>query len=164
MTRIIEDFTGEKKEVSCIGCACAEAGKDIPGFIFETDLFHAHQDQEVPIPGFVILSTKRHIDSVDQFTDKEAEEFIMLLQKIRRAQREVLGIEKVYLIQEEDTADHFHMWLLPRYEWMKDEEKFGRRVSSARPVLKYAQEHLKTSENIAEVEKSAEKLREFLNK
>lgn len=163
MTRTIEDFTGKKKEVSCIGCACAEAGKNVPGFVFETDLFHAHQDQEVPIPGFVILSTKRHVESIDTFTDEEATEFVTLLRKIRSAQREVLGIETVYLIQEEDTADHFHMWLLPRYEWMKDEEKFGRRVSSARPVLKFAQENMKTPENIAEVKESAEKLRNFLS-
>ncbi len=162
MTRTIEDFTGIKKEVECIGCACAAAGKDVSGFIIESDLFHAHQDQEVPISGFVILSTKRHIGSVDEFTDEEAKEFIDLLRKIRRAQRKILGIETVYLIQEEDTADHFHLWMLPRYEWMNDEEKFGRRVSSARPILKYAKEHMKTKENIAKVVESASKLRTFL--
>lgn len=162
MTRIIEDFTGAKKEVKCIGCACSEAGKAVPGYVIETELFHAHQDQEVPIPGFVILSTKRHIDSIADFTDAEASEFIALARHIRQAQREVLGIENVYLIQEEDTEDHFHLWLLPRYEWMQDEAKFGRKVGSARNVLKYAEEQMKTPENIALVKESAEKLRDYL--
>lgn len=160
--RIIEDFTGVKKEVTCIGCACTEAGKDVPGYIIETELFHAHQDQEVPIPGFVILSTKRHIESISDFTDAEASEFIALARRIRQAQREVLDIENVYLIQEEDTVDHFHLWMLPRYGWMKDEEKFGRKVGSARNVLKYARENMKTPENIALVKESANRLRDFL--
>lgn len=162
MTRIIEDFTGTKKEVRCIGCACTEAGKDVPGYVIETELFHAHQDQEVPIPGFVILSTKRHIESITDFTDAEASEFIMLARHIRQAQREVLGIENVYLIQEEDTVDHFHLWLLPRYDWMKDEAHFGSKVGSARNVLKFARENMKTPENIALVNESAEKLRKYL--
>lgn len=161
--RTIEDFTGAKKEVDCIGCACVEAGTAVPGHIIETELFQAHQDQEVPIPGFVILATKRHIASVDEFTENEAAEFVALLRRIRHAQRTVLGIATVYLIQEEDTRDHFHLWLLPRYEWMNDEEKFGRRVSSARPVLKHAREHMKTPDNIAEVLASAARLRDFLN-
>lgn len=162
MTRIIEDFTGTKKEITCIGCACTEAGRDVPGYVIETELFHAHQDQEVPIPGFVILSTKRHVTSVADFTDGEISEFAGLVRRIRVAQREVLGIETVYLIQEEDTEDHFHLWLLPRYEWMEDQARFGRKVGSARSVLEYAQEHMKTPENVALVKESAEKLRNYL--
>lgn len=164
MNRIIEDFAGVKKETKCIGCSCAVEGKSVPGYILETNLFHAHQDQEVPIPGFVILSTKRHIQSVGEFTDDETREFADLMRRIRQAQREALGIENIYLIQEEDTEDHFHLWFLPRYEWMKNEEKFGRKVGSSRAVLQYAIENMKTTENIAKVKESAEKLREYLNK
>jgi len=161
--RIIEDFTGVKKEIKCIGCAITEAGKNVSGYIIETDLFHAHQDYENPISGFVVLSTKRHIKSFDEFTDEEAAEFIALVRKIRKAQREVLGIEYVYFIQEEDTEDHFHMWFLPRYEWMNDVEKFGRKVSSARPVLQFAKTHMKTPENIVSVKEAAEKLRNYFD-
>lgn len=162
MARTIEDFTGVKKEVDCLGCAIVEAGKDVPGYVIETDFFHAHQDHEVPLSGFVILSSKRHIKSVDEFTDEEASDFIDLVRKIRSAQREVLGIDTVYFVQEEDTRDHFHLWFLPRYEWMNDAEKFGQKVSSARPVLAYARAHMKTPEIIAEVKESAEKLRKYL--
>ncbi|MFZ1626511.1 MAG: diadenosine tetraphosphate hydrolase [Candidatus Moraniibacteriota bacterium] len=163
MTRTIEDFTGVKKDVKCIGCACATAGQSIAGYVNETELFHVHQDQEVPIPGFVILSTKRHVDSITDFTDAEANEFIALARRIRQAQREVLGIEHVYLVQEEDTEDHFHLWMLPRYDWMKDEAKFGRKVGSAHNVLKFAEQNMKTPDNIALVIDAANKLKEFFN-
>ncbi|OGI19229.1 MAG: hypothetical protein A3J06_04250 [Candidatus Moranbacteria bacterium RIFCSPLOWO2_02_FULL_48_19] len=163
--RIIEDFTGAKKEMDCIGCAITEAGKDQPGYIIETRLFHAHQDYEIPIIGFVVLSTKRHIISFDEFTDEEAAEFIGLVREIRRAQRQVLGIETVYFIQEENNiGSHFHLWFLPRYEWMNDEAKFGKKLNSARPVLQFSKTHMKTPKNIAAVKEAAEKLRVYLNK
>lgn len=162
--RIVEDFTGLKKNVDCIGCFLNEKGEDSPGYIIATSLFHAHQDYENPIPGFVVLATRRHIKSIDAFTEREAAEFIKLVRKIRKAQREVLGIETVYLVQEEDTEDHFHLWFLPRYDWMNNVEKFGRKISSARPVLQFAKTHMKTPENIAVVKASVEKLRNYLHK
>ncbi len=162
-TRAIEDYRGEKREIACLGCYYREAGEDVPGHILSADLFHAHQDHEIPIPGFVILSTRRHIKSIDEFTDEEAREFIDLVRRIRRALREALGIERIYFIQEEDTPDHFHVWFLPRYEWMEDEARFGRKVSSARPVLEYAREHLKTPENLEAVETVVRKLRQALS-
>ena len=153
-----------KNEVECIGCAITQARKNVLGYIVETDLFHAHQDYENPIPGFVVLSTKRRIKSVDEFTDEEAIEFIELVRKIRKAQRRVFGIKTVYFIQEEDTiGSHFHLWFLPRYEWMNDVEKFGHKVSSARPVLQFAKTHMKTPENIAAVKEAAEKLRSYFD-
>lgn len=162
--RVIEDFSGAEKEIECIGCFMNKKGEDSPGYVIATKFFHAHQDYEIPIPGFVILSTRRHIKSFDEFTDGEASEFVDLVRKIRKAQREALGIKHVYFVQEEDTKDHFHLWFLPRYAWMNDEAKFGRKVSSARPVLQFAQKHMKTPENIAKVKASAEKLRNHLNK
>jgi diadenosine tetraphosphate (Ap4A) HIT family hydrolase len=156
--RIIEDYQGQKHTVKCIGCFYNTGGKNVPGYVIATEFFHAHQDHEIPIPGFVILSTRRHVESFDQFTDAEAAEFIKLVKKIRLAQRQVLGIQKAYFIQEEDTEDHFHLWILPRYDWMNDIAKFGRKISSARPVLEYARAHLKTPDNIIEVNSAAAKL------
>jgi hypothetical protein len=66
-------------------------------------------------------------------TTEEKIDYIDVLTKIRKAQREVLGIEYVYYFYNEDTTHHFHnTWMVPRYEWMY---KFGRSVESVRPVL-----------------------------
>lgn len=162
--RIIENYLGEKIAVKCIGCLHNEQGDSAPGMVKVTQLFHVHQDFEVPIPGFVIVATRRHVTSIDEFTDDEAKEFVDTIRHIRRAMRETLGIENVYLIQEEDTEDHFHLWMLPRYEWMQDEQRFGRKVSSARTVLDYAKQHMKTPENVELVESLIVKLRDALNK
>lgn len=160
MTRVIEDYTGKREEIDCIGCHHSALGDAVKGALVVTDLFHAHQDHEIPIPGFIILATRRHIGRIDEMTDEEATEFMSLVRRIRHAMRTALGIHEVYLVQEEDTDDHFHLWLLPRYDWMKDETKFGHKVSSARPVLEYARTTMKTPENIAAVDAAIATLRQ----
>jgi diadenosine tetraphosphate (Ap4A) HIT family hydrolase len=157
MTRQITDISGNMVEVECIGCAIAQGTVEVRGgSVINTEYFDVSQDFEVPIPGFMIIATKRHLSSVDQFTDEEAAEFTRILQETRRLQREVLGIESVYIHQEEDTSDHFHVWMLPRHEWML---QFGRKVESMRPIMDYARKNLKTEENLALLDVDTAKLK-----
>ena len=76
--------------------------------------------------------------------------------------REKLDIQTVYLVQEEDTSHHFHLWVFPRYEWMV--EKFGRKIQSVRPIMEYAREHMKTKDNLKKVDDATKKMKQFLNK
>lgn len=48
----------------------------------------------------------------------ETAEFVPLVQKLRAQQKKQLGIEHVYYFYNEDTSHHFHLWMVPRYEWM----------------------------------------------
>lgn len=140
---------GKTVEVECLSCALT-SGKTEPdgGVIVETEYFHAHQDVAYPIKGLVILASKRHIKCFDELNDLEKVDYINLLSKIRKAQREVLGIEHVYYFYNEDTTHHFHTWMVPRYEWMYD---FGRSVESVRPVLLHARNKLNNDENVKSV-------------
>lgn len=156
----IINFKGEAKKITCLGCARSNGDINV-GDIEKSNYFDAHQDYEIPIPGFIILSAKRHIQSVDEFTEDEQKDFIKFLCRIRSALRQVLEIETVYLIQEEDTSHHFHVWIFPRYKWMK--EKFGVKIQSVRPIMEYARKKLKTKENVAKVETATQKLKQFLN-
>lgn len=109
------------------------------GVVYETEHFHAHQDVAYPIKGLIILASKRHIVSLDELTEIERLDYIETLSKIRKAQRDVLGIEHVYYFYNEDTTHHFHTWMVPRYEWMY---AFGRSVESVRPVLLHARNEM----------------------
>jgi diadenosine tetraphosphate (Ap4A) HIT family hydrolase len=147
-------------EPGCLGCAIARGDVAPPGgAIVETARFHAHQDVSCPIPGFVILATRRHVRCFDELTDDEAAEHGRLVRRLRAAQRAVLGAEHVYYFLNEDTRHHFHSWLLPRLGWM---DAFGRYVESVRPILTHAREHLNGPEQRAEVERVATRLREYL--
>lgn len=151
---------GRSFEVDCLSCAIT-SGLIEPtgGVIVETKNFHAHQDVAYPIPGLVILASKRHFYSMDELTIEEQLEYIQLICKIREAQRNLLGIENVYYFYNEDTLHHFHMWMVPRYEWMYD---FGKSVESLRPVLLHARNNLNNEENMIEVIDAITKLQEEL--
>ncbi|WP_112180458.1 HIT family protein [Paraliobacillus zengyii] len=153
---------GKTVEVSCLSCALT-SGLIEPdgGVVFETNYFHAHQDVAYPIKGLIIVASKRHIKCFDELTEEEMIDYMQVLSKIRKAQRDVLGIEYVYYFYNEDTTHHFHTWMVPRYEWMHE---FGRSVESVRPVLLYARKKMNTNENIQEVLAAIDSLANELKK
>ncbi|WP_346935742.1 diadenosine tetraphosphate hydrolase [Clostridium sp.] len=160
MTRKITLADGRKLEVECLSCAIT-SGLIEPtgGVIIETEHFHVHQDVAYPIPGLVILASKRHFYCMDELTAEERLEYIDLICRIRDAQRRLLGIEKVYYFYNEDTTHHFHLWIVPRYKWMYE---FGHSVESLRPVLLHARNNLNNKENMNRVIDTIDKLREGL--
>lgn len=158
----IVDLTGKTKKIACLGCAIQKGEvKSLGGSILSSKYFDAHQDYEIPIPGFIIVASKRHLQSIDEFTENEQRDFIKFLCRLRSAQRQILGIEVIYMIQEEDTSHHFHVWMFPRFDWM--EERFGRKIQSVRPIMEYARENMKTEPNIQEVETATQKLKQFFS-
>ena len=156
--RNITNFKGQTKKIACLGCARAR-GEISVGDILKSKYFDAHQDYEIPIPGFIIISSKRHIQGIDELTEAEQRDFIKFLCRLRSALRQVLSIKVVYLIQEEDTSHHFHVWVFPRYDWMT--KKFGQKIQSVRPIMEYARENLKTTNNLKRVETATQKLKQF---
>lgn len=158
MKRDFVNYQGQKKAVDCLGCD-RERGDITIGGIVQTAFFDAHQDFEIPIRGFVILSSRRHIQSMDEFTTEERVDFMNLIVELRRALRETLGIDIVCIIQEEDTSHHFHVWIFPRYPWM--EEQFGRKIESVRPIMEHARSHMKTNENLKIIEEANLQMRAY---
>ncbi len=155
----IVNYKGKPTQVSCLGCARENGEMERVGTVLTTEHFDAHQDFEIPIPGFIIISSRRHLQSVDEFTDKEKIDFIDTLIAVRAGMRKVLDIDVVYLVQEEDTSHHFHVWVFPRYDWMS--EKFGKKTPSLRPIMEYARENLKTAENLEKVEGAVTMLKTY---
>lgn len=153
---------GNTVEVECLSCALT-SGLIEPdgGVVIETEYFHAHQDVAYPIKGLIILASKRHIKCFDELTEEEKLDYMNLLTKIRKAQREILGIEYVYYFYNEDTTHHFHTWMVPHYEWMY---QFGRSVESVRPVLLHARNEMNDEENVKEVMEAIKLLTVELNK
>lgn len=157
---LITDINGKTKKIACLGCAIQNGEVESPGgSILTSKYFDAHQDYEIPIPGFVIIASKKHLQSIDEFTDEEQQDFIKFLCRLRSAMRQALDIKTVYLFQKEGEDTHFHVWLFPRYSWM--DKKFGQKIQSVRPIMEYARENLKTPENIKEVESATQKLKQF---
>lgn len=146
---IIKDFTNKEWTCTCIGCSIGSGEIVPPGdIIVATENFVLHQDPEVPITGFLIIASKKHIKSISELSLEESTELFELVYKARLAMKKLICIKEVTIIQEERSG-HFHIWLLPRYEWMTD--KFGNSLSNIRDIMNYSKENLKTEANIEEV-------------
>jgi diadenosine tetraphosphate (Ap4A) HIT family hydrolase len=162
---VITTIEGIKKQIGCVGCAIQRGEIQCTGgVIAETENFAARQDFEIPIPGFIIVSSKKHIKGIDDLSKEQRTEFIEFLFHLRKAMKEVLNIDYIYLIQEEDAivkGAHFHIWLFPKYQWV---EELGRGMESLRKVMEYTRKNMKTKVNLEKVKQAAESLKGYLAK
>ena len=156
---IIKDILDNEWQCNCIGCSIS-TGEVIPpgGIIRETENFILHQDPEIPIKGFLIIASKKHIKSISQLSFEESQELFDLVYKARRALESIDDIKEVSIIQEERSS-HFHLWLLPRYQWMDD--ICINSLSTIREIMNYARENCKTTKYINEILMTVELIREF---
>jgi diadenosine tetraphosphate (Ap4A) HIT family hydrolase len=155
---MVMDIFNHEWDCGCVGCSIA-MGDVIPpgGIIAETKNFVLHQELEVPIKAFLIISSKKHIKSIAQLTKEEAEELFDLVYKARIALKSVEDIADLRIIQEENSS-HFHMWLLPRYEWMNN--IYSNSLYSIREMMVSMQTSHKTEENLKEILATAEKIKD----
>jgi diadenosine tetraphosphate (Ap4A) HIT family hydrolase len=68
-----------------------------------------------PIPGWVVLSSERHVRAWYDLDDTAARELGPFAARVMRAQREVLGAEHAYAFAIGDVLRHFHLHLVPRF-------------------------------------------------
>jgi diadenosine tetraphosphate (Ap4A) HIT family hydrolase len=128
--------------------------------IITTNSFTVGQDCEVPIPGFFIIAPLRKVKSIIDFSDEESVEFIRLVRRVRRAMQEVMGVEEVYLFQNEDTEHGFHLWIFPRLSWMED---FGRKIESVRPIMRHAVRTKSDKDGIQKAKDAAAEMRYYMS-
>jgi len=155
-----KDIFNNEFEVECIGCAITNKTLiPIGGIIKETENFILIHDPEIPIKGFLIITSKRHLKSITELSKPEALEFFSLCHEARIALSTFDDVLECSLIQEERSG-HFHFWILPRFSWTN--ELFESSLSAVRPILKYAKENMKTSQNISEIEDCVRRLKVLL--
>jgi len=144
----------------CMGCAiAAKELTPIGGIITETPNFILVQDPEVPIKNFLIINSKRHLQSIAQLSPEENAELFELCYRARKALLSWGDIIDCKLIQEERSG-HFHLWILPWYAWMDGE--FDNSLTCVRAVMQRAHETRMTKGYLDEIIAAAEELRGML--
>lgn len=141
----------------CLGCQIAKKLIDCPGgTIFETDNFVLNQDFDIPIESFFIIGSKKHIQSLMDFSEEELNELILLINKVRKIMKGLFEIETIYIFQDEN-APHFHIWIFPQLNWMN---KIGKGVQYIPSIIEYSKKHPAKKEDIIKrVNMLREKLR-----
>lgn len=111
------DFLGNEWDIDCMGCAISNLSMPVPGgFIQTTRHFAVHQDPLIPLPGFLVIASVRHIQSISEMQASEYEELARLIRATHQAIKTITKIESLTLVQEESSV-HFHLWFFP---WAQD--------------------------------------------
>lgn len=155
------DFLGQEWNFECMGCAIANGSMSVPsGIIRKTDHFVVHQDPLIPLPGFLVIPSLRHIQSMAEMTECEYVEFAHLLKITHQAIKEMTKIEHLTIVQEESSA-HFHLWYFP---WTNTVvEKYGQpSLSKIRDIMVDLRKQILTHLEWEELEKSINAIKAVL--
>lgn len=139
----------------CTGCSVSKG--EIGTIIYETNTFVLNQDPEVPLKGFLVITSKKHVNSFIDYNENEREELLELLFKARKALKDLNICKEVTIVQEE-RSQHFHIWLFPYFDWMQ--EKFGKGVKYLRDINEYVVKNA-TDKQKRDVLDSIEKLKKY---
>lgn len=105
----------------CLTCRIIAGEKRPPGgVIFETANVILHHCIDVAVPGYLVASPKRHINTVTMLADEEYLELVQLLRVAVQLLEEIPGVEKIYIASIGEETTHIHFHLFPRYGWMLD--------------------------------------------
>ncbi len=159
----VVDLTGKSQPLNgCLGCEIISGNiKPFGGILYKSKNFCVTQDVELPIEGFIIISSIRHVEKLKQLTDEERIELISLANKITDILTDNDVCAEFNLILEEKPNVHFHMWIMPRHQWMID--KFGKVLKNIKPIQDYAINNMRTQDNIDKISQTCELLKRELN-
>jgi len=132
------DILGNEINFKCLGCEIA-LHKLIPpgGYVYEDDFINVSADPEIPIKGFMVLGVNKHIKSINDMNDTDRVRVIDVLNKTINAIKHANIANEVLVIQEERSG-HFHIWIVPILDWMRD---FGNSVINIKEIIKFSKDN-----------------------
>lgn len=140
------------KFCGCPGCAYAKGEFSLPcGIAYQNDLVVLSQDWELPIPGFMIVSTVRHAEKFEDLSKEEKEEVFSVVDKTIKILREYKVCDRFNVLFEEKENRHFHVWIMPRYKWMV--ELAGNIIDNLGEILDYAKENFGNEDTFNEIKR-----------
>lgn len=148
-----KDFLGKEWDMDCMGCSIANGSISVPGDIIQkTQFFVVHQDPLIPLPGFLVIASLRHIRSIGEMSETEYNELAHLVRTTHRAIKEATKIEYLTIVQEESSI-HFHLWFFP---WTEEViEIYGSpSLTKIREIMADLRKHTLSAEEWDELEKS----------
>ena len=154
----IKDYLGNEHEIaSCLGCEIAGSRIIAPGgVIYEDESFVLSGDPEIAIKGFLVINAKRHVNSLVELAKNERANLIELITKAANIVKELGFADQVTILQEE-RSPHFHVWIFPTQDWMR--EKYGEGAAYIREICENVREEATTEER-QEVAGSIAKIKE----
>ena len=74
-----------------------------------------HHPDPAPLPGWLLLDSRRHCSGPVDFTAAEASDWGCALRDASELVKQISGCERVYAIAFGEGAQHLHLHLIPRH-------------------------------------------------
>ena len=141
----------------CKSCAIGNhAITNLPGgYLYEDELVNVTIDPEIPIKGFIVIGSRRHVATTTLMTREERIRVEDITNMVKLA-LESLG-QKNILLFEDGFVEHYRRWIIPSDDWMF---QFGR-GKNLKQITMYARKNM-TLEQKREMLVFAEKVKDFL--
>lgn len=142
------------------GCKSCAIGNhtitNLPGgYLYEDELINVTIDPEIPIKGFIVIGTQRHVATSTLMTRDERIRIEDITNKVKLA-LEFLG-QKNILLFEDGFVEHYRRWIIPSHDWMF---QFGR-GKNLKQITMYARKNM-TMDQKREMLLFAEQVKRFL--
>ena len=162
MGKIFKAFNGDMIDFGdCMGCTIANSYTDnskISGQVLKTKNFNIAQDSELPINGFIVIGSNRHIKNINEMNLAEKQELIILIDAVIRGLKKLNVCSEFDVVWEEKENSHFHVWIMPRHKYLLD--AMGTNIiKKVGELFDYAKENLRTKENLKEIYNTIENLK-----
>ena len=163
--RIVKSFDGKMIDVGdCMGCTTAKTYRQTeinPGEIVRSKYFDISQDFELPINGFIVIGSLRHVESINEMTFEEKQELIILIDVVIASLKKLNVCSQYDVVWEEKDNNHFHVWLMPRHKYLLD--AMGTNIiKKVGELFDYAKNNLRTEENLRTVSNTITNLKQEL--
>jgi diadenosine tetraphosphate (Ap4A) HIT family hydrolase len=156
-----KDFLGNEWDIDCMGCEISTGSMMVPGgMIKRTQNFCIHQDPLIPLPGFLVIGSVRHIRSISEMQESEYEEFSKIVKIAHQAIKGATKETNLTIVQEE-SSEHFHLWFFPWTERVI--EKYGQpTLTKIREIMfEYREQEISEAE-WKKLEKSIGKIKKLM--
>ncbi|MBI3308922.1 MAG: hypothetical protein HYZ79_06075 [Candidatus Melainabacteria bacterium] len=111
-----------------------------------------HIIEPIPVKGWLILKTKRHVDGIIGLNKEESKELGVILNTLPKIQKEMCRADQIYICCFTESVSHMHFHLIPRYpeEVRKGPKIFDilREVNEGKSMPIDAQEVIKLIEDL----------------
>lgn len=103
----------------CLTCDII-SGDVVPvgGVIYKDNYIVLHHCVDINIPGYLILSPVRHVESYSNLNAAEILQMGIIMKLAVTYLENIDAIEKVYIANFGEETNHFHMHIFPRYKWI----------------------------------------------
>jgi diadenosine tetraphosphate (Ap4A) HIT family hydrolase len=145
----------------CDACSYASHEFSLPcGAIYEDEICTVSQDWSLPIPNFIVVAPKRHLELLTDLTNEENEHIFGIVNKVILIMREKIGVNRINCLYKELENRHFHIWIWSRDGW---KERGINPILDMRELMDYAKNNMRQDENFKEIERTVEIMRRELS-